>query len=102
MIHLPKVNVIYLNGEGHTHLIQCIIRAVGVLITEEDIKYFFIRLYISFWEWLSSQFIINIDAWKRSVAVIKQFYVFLHQIVTHLQGYIIYTSKIVAHQLWRY
>ena len=48
MIHLPKVNVIYLNGEGHTHLIQCIIRAVSVLITEEDIKYFFIRLYISF------------------------------------------------------
>jgi hypothetical protein len=42
MIHLPKVNVIYLNGEGHTSLIQGIIRAVGVLITEEDINYILI------------------------------------------------------------
>lgn len=97
MIHLPKVNVIYLNGEGHTSLIQGIIRAVGVLITEEDINYILTWFYISFWEWQSSHFIINIEARERSVAVIKLFDVFLHQMVAHLQAYLIYTREIFTH-----
>ena len=86
MIWWPKIHVIYLDGEGHTRLLQGIIRALGILIAEENILHTFIRINVSFWERQPSELIVNTEARDRSEAVISLLDVFLHQLVCQLQG----------------
>ena len=58
-----QCHVVYLDREGHAGLVQGVIRALYELIVEDDILQTFIRIQIGFWEWQTSNFIVQIHAW---------------------------------------